>query len=566
MDDLLSAIITLLLCTFIQNTTCLCNVTCYTDYISSLNCTCQGQVPQSPYELAIPRTNDSNPSACQLKHNRNIGSIETWCLLNISDLDDFYTVCAYPENKSHPEHCATIELREMIKPQPPFNVTIEKSDNDYNMSWEMMYTEEENYYLNGELVYEVRYKTTYDSWENQRVCHIYNDIRSYIIANTLFESGKEYVFEIRAGVNNESGYSGTWSEWSKPAILTSPSVNRRSFTEIFSILVLSISLAVLSLYAGKMLLKKHCPFIPSPEDFFKPLYIIHNGDFKSWVGHPHMFTGFDFVEKNTVVPIVKSKEESVKNMVELGDDITSRAADRTSNCGFMCRSMASNSSSKLYFSSGSMASVLKDNSIGHISIDTVTVSAEDALCCPQWPGAEEDEAYRGSDESYDYSSAGVLDGSSLSEEDSLLSNGPENRPSDMVILCSCVSEDTKRSPCFPLNSIMSSNPIALYDLIGNDSEPGDQRHLPDEESLSLNSFESNSRSEGEDGYPKICLDLDTIDSGFTESGCSSPVESDFHNKDETNLSVLGEREHSSNYVKQWVAYTVSPPGDSSSSN
>ncbi|KAG2455706.1 IL21R protein, partial [Polypterus senegalus] len=438
--------------------------------------------------------NDSKSSACQLKHNQNTGSIETWCLLNIADLDYFYTVCAYPENKSHPEHCATIELREMIKPQPPFNVTIERSDNDYNMSWEMLYTEDENYYLNGELVYEVRYKTAYDSWEVINMLHL------------------------------------------------------------------------LSFGLHSRLLKKHCPFIPSPEDFFKPLYIIHNGDFKSWVGHPHMFTGFDFVEKNTVVPIVKSKEESVKNMAKLEDDITSRAADRTSNCGFMCRNMASNSSSKLYFSSGSMASVLKDNSIGHISIDTVTVSGEDALCCPQWPGAEEEEAYRDSDESYDYSSAGVLDGSSLSEEDSLLSNGPLNRPGDMVILCSCVSEDTKRSPCFPLNSIMSPNPIALYDLIGNDSEPGDQHHLPDEESLSLNSFGSNSRSEGEDGYPKICLDLDTIDSGFTESGCSSPVESDFHNKDETNLPVLGEREHSSNYVKQWVAYTVSPPGDSSSSN
>lgn len=63
----------------------------------------------------------------------------------------------------------------------------------------------------------------------------------------------------------------------------------------------------------------------------------------------------------------------------------------------------------------------------------------------------------------------------------------------------------------------------------------------DIEHISLDSFEYS-----EDGYPPMRLDLDTVDSGFLESDCSSPI-----------FETLSTREVTdSSYVKQWVVHTM----------
>ncbi|KAM6957151.1 interleukin 21 receptor, tandem duplicate 1 [Aplochiton taeniatus] len=74
-------------------------------------------------------------------------------------------------------------------------------------------------------------------------------------------------------------------------------------------------------------------------------------------------------------------------------------------------------------------------------------------------------------------------------------------------------------------------------------------HNIESERISLDSFNSNEQSE--DGYPHV--DLDTIDSGFGESDCSSPLNSEFNGEDQIDASVFtGEGSSSSNYVKQWM--------------
>lgn len=84
-----------------------------------------------------------------------------------------------------------------------------------------------------------------------------------------------------------------------------------------------------------------------------------------------------------------------------------------------------------------------------------------------------------------------------------------------------------------------------WQLQPNNEENGEQ--------LSLDSFISNEHSDY--GYPQIGLDLDTIDSGFLESDCSSPVSSECEGGERTDTALLGDTAGThSNYVKQWVAF------------
>lgn len=96
-----------------------------------------------------------------------------------------------------------------------------------------------------------------------------------------------------------------------------------------------------------------------------------------------------------------------------------------------------------------------------------------------------------------------------------------------------------------------------------DQQQLQQQHVYDVEQLSLDSYGSSAYSE--DGYPRVKLDLDTVDSGFMESECSSPGYDGYDDDHEEatgqqketdplhmGMGGMGELPHS-NYVKQWVA-------------
>lgn len=83
------------------------------------------------------------------------------------------------------------------------------------------------------------------------------------------------------------------------------------------------------------------------------------------------------------------------------------------------------------------------------------------------------------------------------------------------------------------------------------------------EELSLDSFSSNENSDY--GYPQIGIDLDTIDSGFLESDCSSPVSSECDGGERMDSPLLGVTVGThSNYVKQWVAFMPASEENSNS--
>ncbi|XP_041133293.1 interleukin-21 receptor-like [Polyodon spathula] len=546
MGVLQSLVFSLLICGLIGNTTCSCNVTdCFTDYKSSLSCFCSGTLPSSQYELLTQWDNYPWNSSCKLEPVENDSVARHWCVMSMEDLltNDNYTVCARKMSSEVEEErtgCAYVSIAENIKPPAPFNLRLTSDDKGCNISWEMIYTEGD--FLNDELEYEVRYKKKEQSWESQTKKHIEEDQRNIFLLFGKLEDCSMYVAEARAGPKESSGYTGSWSEWSLP-VTWKTRCKGRPLYKIYTLMALVVVLLAVGLLVEirtKGLQKKLCGLIPSPEDFFKPLYVLHSGDFKSWVGPACTFSAFDFAE-NTAIPVVNVHQDFQKKLCEIEEESSGK------HLGGQGRSR----DSKLYFSSGSVMTDERDKSTGHVSIDTVTVSDEDGLQCPRYHESEQ-ETYkvgRGSGISLDYPSAGDLDGSSSSEEDSLLGS----RRGGMVISSGCVSVDQRRSH-EATNSMQSPTLGQLFDSHDWEPEPGNLYPRRDAESLSLDSFASNVRSEEEYGYPRI--DLDTIDSGFVESDCSSPVESDFDSKGQVNCPILIDEDHSTNYVKQWVAYTA----------
>ncbi|RXM32388.1 Interleukin-21 receptor [Acipenser ruthenus] len=540
---------------FCPPATCSCNVTdCFTDYISSLSCFCTGALPSSQYELLTRWDNYPWNSSCRLEPVESGSVARHWCVMSMEDLltNQNYTVCVQKVSSEQEEErtgCAYVSIAENIKPPPPFNLGLTSDKKGYNISWEMIYTEED--FLNDELEYEVRYKKEEQLWESQTKKHLEEDQRNIFLPLDKLEDCAMYVAEARAGPKISSGYSGSWSEWSLP-VTWKTQCKGRLWYEIYAVMAVLVLLLAVGLSVGirtKGLQKKLCCLIPSPEDFFKPLYVLHSGDFKSWVSPAYTFSAFDFAEKNMAVAVVSIQQDFHKKLCEIEEESSGKRS------GEQGRSR----DSKLYFSSGSVTTDQRDKSTGHVSIDTVTVSDEDRLCCPQYHESEEQEAYRGSGVSLDYPSAGDLDGSSSSEEDSLLGS----RRGGVIISSGCVSVDQRRSH-EAMNPMQSPTLRQLYHSNDWEPEPGNLYPQRDAESLSLDSFASNVRSEEEYGYPRI--DLDTIDSGFVESDCSSPVEYDFDSKGQVNCPILRDEDHSTNYVKQWVAYTAMTSDDGCSSS
>ncbi|MGH0173457.1 UNVERIFIED_CONTAM: hypothetical protein FKN15_008453 [Acipenser sinensis] len=262
---------------------------------------------------------------------------------------------------------------------------------------------------------------------------------------------------------------------------------------------------------------------------------------QSWVGPAYTFSAFDFAE-NMAVPVVNVQQDFQKKLCEIEEDSGKHSEEQ-----------GRSRDSKLYFSSGSVTTDQRDKSTGHVSIDTVTVSNEDGLCCPRYHESEQEDyrAGRGSDISLDYPSAGDLDSNSSSEEDSLLGS----RRGGVVISSGCLSVDQGRSH-EAMNSMQSPTLGQLFHSHDWDPEPGNLYPQRDAERLSLDSFASNVRSEEEYGYPRI--DLDTIDSGFVESDCSSPVESNFDSKGQIPFLKLKSIAVSQQVPLKYVVQSTSP--------
>lgn len=225
-----------------------------------------------------------------------------------------------------------------------------------------------------------------------------------------------------------------------------------------------------------------------------------------------VFSESDLLVMNTPSQVMTEKHLEVHRL-------SCRSLDRNSSIGenhqgdrgqgrISILGLPPHSSSLLYFDGGSGHGTT--HSTGHVSIDTVTVSGEE-------------EAVSGRSRQTNRSSQVGA---------SFCPYTGDRREGDL--LASKADEEGRVSR--QSGGRRSIGMLAMeWQPQGRDIEP---------EQISLDS--------SEDGYPRV--DLDTIDSGFVESDCSSPVNTDFDVEQQIDSALLsGVGNSHSNYVKQWVA-------------
>ncbi|XP_054308684.1 interleukin-21 receptor isoform X1 [Pongo pygmaeus] len=438
--------------------------------------------------------------------------------------DDIFSVNITDQSGNYSQECGSFLLAESIKPAPPFNVTVTFSG-QYNISWRSDYEDPAFYMLKGKLQYELQYRNRGDPWAvSPRRKLISVDSRSVSLLPLEFRKDSSYELQVRAGPMPGSSYQGTWSEWSDPVIFQTQSEELKEGWNPHLLLLLLLVIVIPAFWSLKThplwRLWKKIWAVPSPERFFVPLYKGCSGDFKKWVGAP--FTGSS-LELGPWSPEMPSTLEVYSchppqspakrlQLTELQEPAELVESDGVTKPSFW--PTAQNSG-------GSAYSEERDRPYGLVSIDTVTVLDAEGPCT--WPCSCEDDGYPALD-----LDAGLEPSPGL--EDPLLGAGTT------VLSCGCVSAG---SPGLggPLGSLLDRLKPPLAD--GEDWAGG----------LPWGGRSPGGVSESEAGSPPAGLDMDTFDSGFVGSDCSSPVECDF--------TSPGDEGPPRSYLRQWVV--IPPP-------
>ncbi|XP_054903232.1 interleukin-21 receptor-like [Poeciliopsis prolifica] len=487
----------------------LCNVTCTTDYNRILNCSCSGSVPTLPVLLTVTcSTQDTNLNkSCETKPP------QSWCIINedLTYVASTDTLCDATARQPGSRGLVVLsesmqwELASVVKLEAPDTVRVEKAAGIYNITWS-----NKGQYISC-VMNRVRIRNTKTLSEDLISMHSSNR-RYFELDQKKLQNSASYVVDVQAKICEDEFIVGPWSEWSTGAEWSTPADPPDEKGVNFYWLYISTPIILILALLLLGYLQKPCwqkklkmmTFVPRPNDYFKPLYHSHGGNFKEWV--KPVFNEYDYLKITTCVMLSEKQSEilSWSNEKPSYNEVTEvKAADDF----LQAQQLPNNLLMTFQDSSTSQGTI---HSTGHISIHTVTLSGEEF---------EGDETSQSSLKSFqDAGSFGSFD--------------DDNRKR--------VASRTERHSGISLRENQIANDLILEN----------QNFLPDgefneAERVSLNSFASN--EESEDGYPHV--DLDTIDSGFGE--CGSPGASD------SNSNSFPEEKHfNSNYVKQWICSTI----------
>ncbi|KGL82361.1 Interleukin-21 receptor, partial [Tinamus guttatus] len=570
------------------------NLTCFVDYVQTLSCILKNDLCAGSYNLTatwILEEDPENPvAACSLlQSTRNTSHTQYMCTVDMTELLADTKVQVDVTEIADRQHMIStgFYMGENIKPQPPFNLTAVFSEG-YNISWETIYQNSPYYFLNEELEYQLRFKKRSDTWETQKTKAVHEDKRTLVILSQELQGNTEYEFQVRAKPREDTGYRGFWSDWSHPLMLTtSPDVvTQRADTRwllLFGV-VATVTASITAFLAKQQSFWKKMACIPDPAAFFKPLYLVHNGDFKKWVGASHTKMSLDFFEWGIVLPEVLEVYSMHHPNSTSQEELSELKKDPPCKPCMSCLT-APGQENQSPLSSVNSSSGTQDQSYGHLSIDTVTVADEFTPCHSQ---CNCNHVCRGhkyiSDEDGSTGVTGYpkvnIDGDETELSSDLLLADLSTQ--DKVLASGSVSTDHTRGTSSPapqhveraLKRGMGSILEALC-LHPNQWDLGNPASLPspDGESVSYSEgscdFFPQSAKPG-DSYPMICLDLDTIDSGFVDSDCGSPVDCEFDQNSQTNCGSIplepeGE-DFPRSYVKQWVSCRLDSPANGTQTN
>ncbi|NXF86536.1 IL2RB protein, partial [Eubucco bourcierii] len=219
--------------------------------------------------------------------------------------------CQLGEKQSIPVQIEDFRPLVNIKLRPPGNLQIiSRKENSYNLTWSLNIS---SHYLDGEREYQVRYRTTSQSWEKATNLTIVQD-QMWVMFESLTPNLK-YEAVVRARPSGRSSWKGVWSDWSEP-MLWRTQADQTSQT-VLPVLVVSTCLFVVigtaflinlrTLKWFKKILKIH---IPDPEKFFPPLVSVHGGDIQKWLSSPFSTSSYCV---NSTAPEISMLEVMQKN-------------------------------------------------------------------------------------------------------------------------------------------------------------------------------------------------------------------------------------------------------------
>ncbi|XP_069838126.1 interleukin-21 receptor [Dendropsophus ebraccatus] len=506
---------------------CCQDLLCYIDFIDTLACEYRKEEDLNPsisYTLTANWTLEESEDTCHLveceKKHKYI------CTINMEDfsVDDTCTITVTTNiNGRYHSHqiCKPFTLGHKFKPVPPVNLTVSLSEH-YNISWETIY--DDDIMRGGELAYELSYKKYGESWLKQTTVNILEDEKNVILLRSTFQAGEEYVARIRANPKSTSIYRGHWSEWSASVTWTTPIDEEKIRLQIGMIsgivaIVAFLVILVTCFRYSPLMWKKVWVLVPDPKTFFIPLYEGHQGDFKSWLG-PHY------------IPFPITPYEGVSTYTEDLEVDFNNSGNKLKNTMLFLPKMCLTEKNDVFRICGCMKEE-PGAPCGFQCMISTTTTIDDL----------NNEEERSGDDSYP--DVNLDSGNML---DRLLDQG--SNPQSTITLKSGLQEDFLRS----INILnLVSVPPEEWELQESPSREDDENVFYKDDNY--NPLSPDSGNSGDFGYPRIRLDMDTIDSGFVDSECGSPVDSDFgHNDIPTKPDLDNEEDVISrrNYVQQWV--------------
>ncbi|XP_062913447.1 interleukin-21 receptor-like [Mobula hypostoma] len=595
-------VLLLLLCGQAQCTTICDSLVCVTDYKDYITCTWRVEAPLKPdvsYKLSA-NTEDYSLS-CNLNATECSNEGKSFAVCSCQLYEDMgitsenYTMTISSKSQGTEisrAKCPDFYTSVNIKPIAPFNFTVSHIApcEAYNFTWKIVYDEMD--YIN-EFEYQLRYRRMQDSWELQKDKFKRSDQTFLQLVALELAEDTEHVAQIRSQPAVDPVYKGTWSDWS-PLLKFRTDVCKTNSKQISLISIVCAALTAFFIFIFVMinksnrLWKKLWIISPDPAPFFKPLFAEHGGNFTKWVNARYPDVLYEVSEKNAMV---LEKGDTVQVYDKLS------TLDKTSMMGLMPRekqpdfhsswqalgdpSTCTSAHSRGQF--GNNIQKWRDKSYGQVSIDTVTVTNESNCSYCKYKSKPSRAPYM------------TQRNSNPARENSNVQDYPPTSQffTHLHLLTSGVLPPCNdATPPTDIMSLLQSsgaldradgNVLDLQCLnIGDWDLENETLSLNDEEASwadrnvgeggswsdgSLDAISSCSRPEPDLGYPKISLDLDTVDSGFTENdpyfmstvdlACNNSMEADGADggKESDDNSLANSEEltqYYRSYVKQWV--------------
>ncbi|XP_059682629.1 interleukin-9 receptor-like [Gavia stellata] len=272
------------------------SLSCLNNYVTTVNCmwATEERVGDGPFHLHFTNLwSKGHNASCKLTARESTQN-EYHCTIHLASQileTDGYRVSLQGNFFGHNHTYITFpeyNPRKHIKLDPPLNIQSNVTASKCQIWWSVPW------YLVEILQYELQYKEYSMSWEIALNKTPPSSLPQIEIEATELRSGVAYIARVRCKVSeNEDSYHSQWSEWSQTTVFQRAGVpelpEKILNTRTIQFLFIPLSFGTLLYLFWNCRLSSRakslsCFNIPTPAAFFQPLYNLHDGNFKDWVG------------------------------------------------------------------------------------------------------------------------------------------------------------------------------------------------------------------------------------------------------------------------------------------